>query len=41
MDKITMNNGIDWTNQEQLLNEYDSMFCKMLFYCLNDSIRIT
>ena len=39
MEAVVVNEGIDWSQQDQRLNEYDRMFCQILFYCLADESR--
>ena len=38
-NELVVKKDTEWDSMEQQLNEYDKMFCQMLFYCLKDEIR--
>ena len=35
---LVVKKDMEWDAMDQQLNEYDKMFCQMLFYCLKDEV---
>ena len=36
---LVVKKDMEWDTMDQQLNEYDKMFCHMLFYCLKDELK--